>query len=190
MCTRRDSRPRLSKPSAAAAARSFAQKLRAFADSSTQRSLSAFILIVLFRNLIVPLACTHEIPENLEVPAPVVFCRRRAGLHHRECRQRCQRHLDVFAGRRAVRLHAPVDDDPNYHRPDRSAGDVRPHGSGHGQRPERSHPRRIWPADHLPHDARHSDYKFRKRRRRVCRHCGKHGTVRGLKVLSPFRSVP
>ena len=37
--------------------------------------------------------------------------------------------------------------------------------------------------DYLPHDARHSDYKFRKRRGRVCRHCGKHGVVRRFEVL-------
>jgi hypothetical protein len=66
--------------------RNFRKNFLHFADSSTQMPLAAFILIGRFANLIVPLACAHEIPEKLEVPDPAVFCRRRAGLHHRECR--------------------------------------------------------------------------------------------------------
>ena len=75
--------------------------------------------------------------KTLENPDPAVPRRPRPGLHHRQRRQRCRRHPDLLPGRSAVRYTSAVDHDSDHPRADRRAGDVRPHGSGHRQRPQR-----------------------------------------------------
>ena len=54
---------------------------------------------------------TDAFLKTLEGAAAAVFRGRRPRLHHRQRRQRRRRHLDLLAGRRAVRLLAALDDD-------------------------------------------------------------------------------
>src|SRR5438046_10449264 len=64
---------------------------------------------------LVPTICDsygHEIPEALENPDTAVLRRGGPRIHHRQRGQRCQRHRDLLAGRRAVWLPVAVADDP------------------------------------------------------------------------------
>ncbi len=87
--------------------------------------------------------------EALANPDTALSGRARPRIHYRQRRQRLRRHLHLLAGRRAIRLHAAVDHDSHHDRADRGAGDVRAHGRGHRQGPERPDPRGIWAAAHL-----------------------------------------
>ena len=106
----------------------------------------------------------------------------RPRLHHRQRRQRRRRHLHLFAGRRAVRLLAALDDDPDHHRADRRAGDGVADGRGDRQGPERSDSRGVrLPGDVLP-DGGAGRHQLRQRRRRVRRHREQPRAVRRVEV--------
>ena len=102
--------------------------------------------------------------QELASPHRAVPGRRRARVHHRQRRQRRRRHRDLFGRRRAVRLLAAVDDDPDHDRAGGRPGDVVAHGRGHRQGAERPHPRGIRLARDVPADARARRHQLRQRR--------------------------